>query len=138
MLDMYDGEVWMFCHAWYVWCGGVDVLYGWKQSDGRNVFAARLSESLHLNLESVGDQNRKHPAMDPFPLIGRDWSPDADAGLWLVDTNHVILVLASDWSISQDLTPGGKNSSQNFLSQIPIWIPVTVFVLLGEITGTEQ
>ena len=31
-------------------------------------------------------------------LIGREWSHDLDTGLWLVESNHMTWILASDWS----------------------------------------
>ena len=31
-------------------------------------------------------------------MIGQDWSRDQNNGLWLVNTDHVTRVLASDWS----------------------------------------
>ena len=34
-----------------------------------------------------------------WPLIGQNRSCDINTGLWLVNTDHVTLILASDWSI---------------------------------------
>ena len=49
----------------------------------------------------------RHLITEYWLLIGPEWSRDLNTGLWLVQSDHVTWILASDWSIeaSPSITP---------------------------------